>query len=74
MTLTFDKVKEFLNKNADDILLMSTEGNGACKRITSAVYLYSRLKSKYSETLVTEATEAFIKEQQAEGNHTDIKV
>ncbi len=74
MTLTFDKVKEFLNKNADDILLMSTEGDGACKHIISAVYLYNRLKSKYSEVLVIEAVEAFIKEQQAKGNHTDIEV
>ena len=74
MALTIEQVKVFLNKNADEILELSAEGDGACKHILSAVYFYNRAKSMYTESLVIEATEAFIEEQRKKGINIDIEV
>lgn len=63
MALNMEQVKEFLRENADDILAMSAKGDSACKHIMSAVYFYDRTKNMYTESLVIEATEAFIEEQ-----------
>lgn len=74
MALTIEQAKEFLKKNADDILILSAECDGACDRILSAVYFYNRAKNMYTEILVIEATEAFIEDQRQKGINIDIEV